>query len=57
MPHRKKTLRSTPVAVAMPTDRVSASVTILSPDEGLTKAAAFLNQIIIKEGTTAAWWV
>ena len=31
--------------------------TLMSPDEGLTKAAAFLNQIMIKEGTTAAWWV
>ncbi len=31
--------------------------TLMSPDEGLTKAANFLNQIIIKEGTTAAWWV
>lgn len=31
--------------------------TLMSPDEGLTKAADFLNQIMIKEGTTAAWWV
>jgi sugar phosphate isomerase/epimerase len=31
--------------------------TLMSPDEGLTKAANFLNQIMIKEGTTAAWWV
>jgi sugar phosphate isomerase/epimerase len=31
--------------------------TLMSPDEGLTKAATFLNQIMIKEGTTAAWWV
>ena len=31
--------------------------TLMSPDEGLTKAALFLNQIMIKEGTTAAWWV
>ena len=31
--------------------------TLMSPDEGLTKAAEFLNQIIIKEGTTAAWWI
>ena len=30
---------------------------LMSPDEGLTKAANFLNQIMIKEGTTAAWWV
>jgi hypothetical protein len=29
----------------------------MSPDEGLSKAANFLNQIMIKEGTTAAWWV
>ena len=31
--------------------------TLMSPDEGLTKGAKFLNDIIIKEGTTAAWWV
>ncbi len=31
--------------------------TLMSPDEGLTKGAEFLNQIMIKEGTTAAWWV
>jgi sugar phosphate isomerase/epimerase len=31
--------------------------TLMSPDEGLTKAAAFLNQIMIKEGTAAAWWI
>ena len=31
--------------------------TLMSPDEGLTKAAQFLNQITIREGTTAAWWV
>jgi sugar phosphate isomerase/epimerase len=31
--------------------------TLMSPDEGLTKGANFLNQIMIKEGTTAAWWV
>ena len=36
MPHRKKTLRSTPAAVAMPADRASTSVTIPAPDEGLT---------------------
>ena len=35
MPHRKKTLRSTPAAVTMPADRALASVTISSPDEGL----------------------
>jgi len=31
--------------------------TLMSSEEGLTKAASFLNQIMIKEGTTAAWWV
>jgi sugar phosphate isomerase/epimerase len=31
--------------------------TLMSPDEGLTKGAQFLNQIMIKEGTAAAWWV
>lgn len=31
--------------------------TLMSPDEGLTKAANFLNSIMIKEGTAAAWWV
>jgi sugar phosphate isomerase/epimerase len=31
--------------------------TLMSPDEGLTKAANFLNQIVIREGTTAAWWI
>jgi len=35
MPHRKKTLRSTPVAVAMPADRASNQVVIPSPDTGL----------------------
>ena len=30
---------------------------LLSPEEGLTKAAAFLNQIVIKETPVAAWWV
>ena len=36
MPNRKKTLRSTPVAVAIPADRTSATVTIPSPEEGLS---------------------
>ena len=31
--------------------------TIMSPDEGLTKAAAFLNAIAIKDQPTAPWWV
>jgi sugar phosphate isomerase/epimerase len=31
--------------------------TLMSPDEGLTKAARFLNEIMIKEGTATAWWV
>jgi sugar phosphate isomerase/epimerase len=30
---------------------------LMSPDEGLTKAATFLNQLVIREETTAAWWV
>ena len=36
MPQRKKTLRSTPVAVALPADRASTPVSIPSADEGLT---------------------
>jgi sugar phosphate isomerase/epimerase len=31
--------------------------TLMSPDEGLTKAATFLNQIVIREAPTAPWWV
>jgi sugar phosphate isomerase/epimerase len=30
---------------------------ILSPEEGLTKAAAFLNEIVIKDPPAQAWWV
>jgi len=30
---------------------------LLSPEEGLTKAAQFLNEIVIKEQPAAAWWV
>jgi sugar phosphate isomerase/epimerase len=30
---------------------------LMSPDEGLTKAAEFLNQLIIREAPAAAWWV
>ena len=30
---------------------------LMSPDEGLTKAAALLNQLVIKEKPAAAWWV
>ena len=30
---------------------------LLSPEEGLTKAAAFLNEMILKEKPVAAWWV
>ena len=30
---------------------------LLSPDEGLSKAAAFLNAIVIRDQPTAAWWV
>jgi len=29
----------------------------MSPDEGLTKGAAFLNSIIIRDQPTAPWWV
>jgi len=30
---------------------------LLSPEEGLTKAANFLNSIVIREQPAAAWWV
>jgi sugar phosphate isomerase/epimerase len=30
---------------------------LLSPEEGLTKAANFLNRIVIREQPAAAWWV
>ncbi len=30
---------------------------LMSPNEGLTKAAAFLNSLIIREAPTAPWWV
>jgi hypothetical protein len=30
---------------------------LMSPEEGLTKAAALLNQVVIKEKPAAAWWV
>ena len=30
---------------------------LLSPDEGLSKGAAFLNAIVIRDRPTAAWWV
>ncbi len=30
---------------------------LMSADEGLTKAAEFLNQIVIRESAGAAWWV
>ncbi len=30
---------------------------LLSPEEGLTKAAGFLNSIVIREQPAAAWWV
>ena len=30
---------------------------LMSPDEGLTKAADFLNAIVIRDKPTAAWWV
>jgi sugar phosphate isomerase/epimerase len=31
--------------------------TLMSPDEGLTKAANFLNEIVIREQPAAPWWV
>jgi sugar phosphate isomerase/epimerase len=31
--------------------------TLLSPEEGLTKAASFLSEIVIKEQPAAPWWV
>jgi len=30
---------------------------LLSPEEGLTKAIGFLDSIMIKEKAAAAWWV
>jgi sugar phosphate isomerase/epimerase len=30
---------------------------ILSPEEGLTKAIRFLDALVIKEKSAAAWWV
>ena len=30
---------------------------LMSPEEGLTKAAQFLNEVIIQQQPTAAWWV
>ena len=30
---------------------------LLSPEEGLSRAAAFLNQIVMKQPPAAAWWV
>jgi hypothetical protein len=30
---------------------------LLSPEEGLTKAANFLNNIVIREQPAAAWWI
>ena len=30
---------------------------LMSPDEGLTKAADFLNEIMIRDAPVAAWWV
>jgi sugar phosphate isomerase/epimerase len=31
--------------------------TLLSPEEGLTKAASFLNNIVMRQQPAAAWWV
>jgi len=30
---------------------------LMSPNEGLTKAANFLNTIVIREETSAPWWI
>jgi len=30
---------------------------LLSPEEGLSRAAQFLNGIVLKEKPGAAWWV
>jgi hypothetical protein len=30
---------------------------LMSPNEGLTKAAEFLNQLMIREAPAAPWWV
>jgi sugar phosphate isomerase/epimerase len=30
---------------------------LMSPEEGLSKAAAFLNGVVMKESPAAAWWV
>jgi hypothetical protein len=30
---------------------------LMSPEEGLAKAAGFLNELVTKEQPTAAWWV
>ncbi|MBV8843917.1 MAG: sugar phosphate isomerase/epimerase [Bryobacterales bacterium] len=30
---------------------------LMSPEEGLSRAAAFLNQIVIRQPAAAAWWV
>jgi len=30
---------------------------LMSPEEGLTRAAQFLSEVVIKEKPTAAWWV
>jgi sugar phosphate isomerase/epimerase len=30
---------------------------LMAPEEGLTKAAALLSQVVIKEKAAAAWWV
>ena len=30
---------------------------LLSPEEGLTKAANFLNRIVLRQPPGAAWWV
>jgi len=29
----------------------------MSPEEGLTRAASFLNGIVIRQKPAAAWWV
>jgi len=30
---------------------------LLSPEEGLSRAASFLQEVVMKEKPAAAWWV
>ena len=31
--------------------------TLMSPEEGLTKAANFLNDLVIRDAPSAPWWI